>query len=44
MTGWVVVSRSRIVGFWGVVVVRIDCIQLNTATADSWSRLDGVML
>ena len=31
---------ARFVGYWLIVVVRIDCIQLNTATADSWSRLE----
>jgi len=30
----------RFVGYWRRVVVRIDCIQLNTATADSWSCRD----
>jgi hypothetical protein len=35
------VCGFRFVGAWGDVVVRIDCIQLNTATADSWSRVTG---
>jgi len=38
------VHPLKIVGNLGDSLVSIECIQLNTATADSWSRLDGVML